>query len=300
MTLLLLHWNGRFGNRMHQYCYGATYAKATADLILPSDWEGTKLFKNHYHTVLEDNRLRLDLNQTKPELDTLSYRLKALQEFSDRTNIPFCHANPDAPETFDRKYIAIDSMCCYHPSIFARFRRSQVLNYFEFSDRVKELDCYKRLSDRQGTYDVAHLRRTDIADPNNLSNNGYSVVSKNSYFKAFSRYGYDPEKIIWVTDEGQKTWKGGWNYPTGSEWNDIFGFDWLEDFLTIYFARSIFRANSSFSFWAALLSPTAENIYAPRLHTRVPRREVDFDFENSNQPHWMCLASEACPDIIID
>ncbi len=39
-------------------------------------------------------------------------------------------------------------------------------------------------------------------------------------------------------------------------------FDWLGDFLKLYFARTIFRANSSFSWWAATLSPTAK-VFSP-------------------------------------
>jgi hypothetical protein len=45
--ILLSHWNGRFGNRMHQYAYGATYSKINnVSFILTTDWEGTYLFKN--------------------------------------------------------------------------------------------------------------------------------------------------------------------------------------------------------------------------------------------------------------
>jgi hypothetical protein len=42
-------------------------------------------------------------------------------------------------------------------------------------------------------------------------------------------------------------------------------FDWLDDFLKMYFARTIFRANSSFSWWASFLSPTAK-VYSPVIN----------------------------------
>ena len=47
--IILSHWNGRFGNRMHQYAYGVTYSKMfNVPFYLPSDWEGTHLFKIQY------------------------------------------------------------------------------------------------------------------------------------------------------------------------------------------------------------------------------------------------------------
>jgi hypothetical protein len=50
----------------------------------------------------------------------------------------------------------------------------------------------------------------------------------------------------------------GWEHPTGSQSLPGIMFDWLDDFLKLYFARTIFRADSSFSWWAATLSPTAK------------------------------------------
>ena len=45
---------------------------------------------------------------------------------------------------------------------------------------------YKELEDNQGTYDVAHFRRTDIANKNYKG--GHSMVSKESYLTAFEKY----------------------------------------------------------------------------------------------------------------
>ena len=50
--ILLSHWNGRFGNRLHQYAYGVTYSKLNnTPFVLPSDWEGdrksTRLNSSH-------------------------------------------------------------------------------------------------------------------------------------------------------------------------------------------------------------------------------------------------------------
>ena len=52
---------------------------------------------------------------------------------------------------------------------------------------------YKRLEDKQGTYDIAHLRRDDISNAryNAQNQQAYSVLSKNSYLTAFKKFGFD-------------------------------------------------------------------------------------------------------------
>src|SRR5262245_29246197 len=60
--LLQLRWSGRFGNRLFQYAYGATYAKLTGfDYWMPSDWEGTRLFEHQPYRVVENDEIRLAL-----------------------------------------------------------------------------------------------------------------------------------------------------------------------------------------------------------------------------------------------
>ena len=61
------------------------------------------------------------------------------------------------------------------------YSEKKMLKWFEFTDEVKNLDIYKRLEDKQGTYDIAHLRRDDISCPQYNQNNpqNYSVISKN-------------------------------------------------------------------------------------------------------------------------
>jgi len=319
--VMLVHWNGRFGNRMHQYAFGSTYSKVNdVDFILPSDWEGTHLFKNQKHTVLEEDELRLWLNQTSPELDTLSARIDALKAYKERTGESFSYINVDKPDQNYKKQgnVCFDSVCAYHPSIFEKMSKDYLLNdVFEFSDHVKNSSLYKRLEDKQGTYDIAHLRRDDISNVNYKQNGGYSVVSKESYEKAFKKFGYDNKQVLWTSDDWTGKWKVkkpsknfGWRYPEGANYDPKEIFDWFEDFLKLYFARTIFRANSSFSWWASFLSQQREvpaKIFAPRLHKKVLyasketyKQETEFDFEEGNHPHWLCTTKEKrCNDIII-
>lgn len=291
---------------MHQYAYAAEYArKFGVDCILPSEWEGTRLFRTPANKIVEDDELRLLLNQSQPAFDNLNARMRAISSYNARTGARFEYLNPEVPhETWAGKKAAfIDSVCAYSYSIFERMSARYLQNeLFVFNDEVRNTGFFKTYSERRGTYDIAHLRRDDIASPgyNRNCEQGYSVLSKASYLKAFRKFGFDPEKMEWVSDDYLRKWhvdrpetrKGGWGYPVGSEYlgPDLI-FDWLPDFIRLYFARSIFRANSSFSWWAGFLSPTAQ-VYSPVLQRRSiygrdSYDEIDCDFVAGNHPHWM-------------
>jgi len=299
--IILSHWNGRFGNRMHQYAYGVTYSKMfNVPFYLPSDWEGTHLFKRQYHTVIEDDTLRLEINQTQPALNTIEFKTQAVQKLYPNAKLIY-------PEMVDQNYkdhnvtVFFDSVCAYSETIFRPMSKNYLLEVFEFSDEVRETEAYKYWDSRKGTYDIAHLRRDDIANASYNKNNpqGYSVVSKESYIKAFEKFGFDPDKIEWTSDDVTGKWHKrekaenfGWSYPMGSNYRQGFVFDWLEDFLRLYFARTIFRANSSFSWWACFLSATA-TVYSPVLDKQLiygrddREEEIEIEFVKGNQPHWM-------------
>jgi len=302
------HWNGRFGNRMHQYAYGMTYArKYNIPFILPSRWEGTVLFKNHKNYTL-DYEMQEALFDVMNDKSFGEKRKKVVQDFLPEVKF----INPKLSSENYASYedpICFDDLCAYHPSIFAEMSKKYLLEIFEFSDEVKETDAYKYWQSRAGTYDIAHLRRDDISNPeyNRTNEQGYSVISKKSYHDAMIEFGFDPLKIEWTSDDHLKKWhknrkiteRFSWNYPIGSEYRRGLIFDWLEDFLRLYFARNIFRANSSFSWWAAFLSPTA-TVYSPVLDKQViygrdylatwfprPWKEIKVKFVKGNHPHWM-------------
>lgn len=309
--ILICHWVGRFGNRMHTYAYAAQYAKTFGiDLLLPSEWEGTHLFKHQNYQIVDDDELRLLLNQSQPSFDNLEARSHAIEAYNQRTDSSFEYLNPDLPQEnwAGKRAVFIDSLCAYHATIFEHISKKYLKDeVFLFSDEVQNTDFFEQYRDRQGTYDVAHLRRDDIANPSFNQNNiqGYSVLSKESYIKAFRRFGFDPEKVEWVSDDYLGKWhadrpasrRGGWSYPIGSEYlgPDLI-FDWLPDFIKLYFARTIFRANSSFSWWAGFLSPTAR-VFSPLIHRQLiygrdSYEEVDCEFVEGNYPHWMYGCSD--------
>jgi hypothetical protein len=191
--------------------------------------------------------------------------------------------------------------------------RTHLKHVFEFNDEVKRLSSYKRYFDIQGLYDIAHLRRDDISDVEFNRNNiqGYSVISKDSYLRAFRKFGYPEDSIHWVSDDYTGKWHidrkaryvGGWEYPTGSERLPGIIFDWLDDFLKMYFARTIFRANSSFSWWAATLSPTAK-VFSPVIDKRHiygvdGMEEITVDFVEGNHPHWLMGGKYDKPHVVL-
>ena len=76
----------------------------------------------------------------------------------------------------------------------------------------------------------------------------------------------------------------------------------MPDFLRLYFARTIFRANSSFSWVGMFLSPTAE-VYSPVLRTRKiykgEKDEVEYEFVKGNHPHWFNYKG-SCSEIVFE
>lgn len=299
------HWHGKFGNRMHQYAFGATYKRINdVQYYTHSDWEGSKLFKVREESVIDIPELVTGLNDGSvlgEKRDELVKRFIPGIQKIEPLHYPENYKKYDYPVFFD-------SLSAYNDSVFEKMNRSHIIKVFEFSDEVKETDAYKYWSNRAGTYDIAHLRRDDIASPefNKANIQGYSVLSKESYYRAFKHYGFDPDKMEWCSDDYLRQWHSnrpeavrlGWSYPAGAEYQPGIMFDWLEDFLRLYFARTVFRANSSFSFWACFLSPTA-TVYSPILDNQIiygrddRLEEIQADFAMGNESHWMYLGTSS-------
>jgi hypothetical protein len=292
-------WSGRFGNRMYQYLYAYQYSKMNnVQMILPSEWEGSILFKNKPYVILDENILNeILVNRTyngdlDPSIDVLSQRYSDISQIVPNGKDPYAYDG--CPKTFC-------SGCFYNEEIFSPMSKADILWLFEFSDEVKQSKSYKYWQSRAGTYDVAHLRRDDVSDPefNKKYIQWYSTISLNSYYSAFDKFGFDRNNIEFISDDYTKKWHKnrkdtdllGWSYPNGSQYSSEVIFDWLDDFLKMYFARTIFRANSSFSWWASFLSPTAK-VYSPVINeSKIYGKdgvfeEINVDFVEGNHPHW--------------
>ena len=290
--IVQLHWIGRLGNRMFQYAFGCEYAFLHKCVYYyPSAWEGTVLFKPfEFASHIEDERLAHCLNSYK---DDTSNERKICISGTDLAFIDF-HAYEG-----DGINIAFDDLSMMYlqkrfQTLCSTFVKEHV---FAFSDLVKGTAMYQDLEKRRGTYVVAHIRRGDIV--HEKYKGSHSAVTLASYLKQLSNLGIAKERVVWICEDPKiatkHKWyfsKGdmGWKYPEGQRrLNDDVIFDFLPDLLTIYFAKTILRGNSSFSWWAAELSEA--NVYSPVVPDRPSGTEgpywVDCLFVDNNKPHFM-------------
>lgn len=284
---------------MHEYAFASTYAKKfNYSFEAFSHWEGILIFKNPQYKILEEKEL---CNYLRNGNLSVFERSKEVLKYYPEAKYIDPHREID-PYEMPSCQVILDILSAYNDKIFEGMSKDFIKSIFEFTDLVKNTEAYKYWESKKGTYDVAHLRRDDISNVEfNLTNiQGYSVISKESYFKAFKKFGFDENQIEWVSDDFINKWhtdrpkteQFGWTFPEGSVYDSKKIFDWLEDFLKIYFARTVFRANSSFSFWACFLSPTAK-VYSPVIDKQLIygrnaiTKEINVEFTEGNENHWM-------------
>jgi len=302
-----LHWIGRFGNRMFQVAYGKTLEKSFGvEYRTVSKWEGDVLFKNCKSKIIQDKKLLEECSKVAlgPDSNSFEEWSRVIDEYNKRTGsntkfiFPCDIGSWREPETD----LAMDCCCWDSEYIFSQYNKRDLRKLFEFSDEVKDSDVYKRAEDKQGNYDVAHLRRDDTVFSEESHNWNYPVISRESYEKAFRMFDVDPKKVEWISDDFPSHPNMGWNYPEGQLGTPEIFFDFFPDFLKLYFGRNVFRANSSFSWWPGFLSPTA-TVYSPILHNRVlyfnTKKELNCEFIQSTAPHFMHVLGysfgEECP-----
>ena len=292
--ILISRWWGRFGNKMHQYAFAATYAaKHHSRVIMPEWWEGVDVFAIPEH-YLTDQKLRNDINilrRQKHEKCIIDY----IEDYYERNNIPekqrykrldvneACYALLSYSDQSKSK-VVFEDLCAYNEAVFDGMQIDQLRAIFDFNVKVRQLPAYKYWQNRQGTYDAAHIRRTD-----SVTTDWFITISKESYVKAMRDEGVDDSTAIWVSDDPDLRWNCPPLLPAPIETFHAgqHGFAWLEDFLILYFARRIFRANSSFSWWASALSPTA-SVFSPvvsKLSTGMAGERL-VPFVRGNKPHW--------------
>lgn len=115
-------------------------------------------------------------------------------------------------------------------------------------------------------YLVAHVRHGDF------KGYGYALCAEASYRKAADEFGYAEHEVRFVREES----------PLIDRW---FGTDleFLPDFFRLMRAPILFRANSSFSFWPALLGEH-ERVFSPVIDGLAGGQEHDVRFVEGNHP----------------
>ena len=325
--ILMLHWTGRFGNRMFQYAFGCQYAKTYGvKFYIPSGWEGDKLFKpNKYVEILPDDDLRLHVNQTHKDMDNLEYRKWALEKYKERTGDPVEFVITNQKSFLGKTNIAFDDLSCmYFPHIFEmldiQFLKKEV---FVFKDEILSSQLYKEITAMKDQYDVVHWRRGDIASPGYKG--AHSMVSRRSIDEALGRFQQDMMlPIVYVSDDVQyrtkqipginfqkwynKSTGHAWTYPVGEHEKPEIVFDWFPEFLIIMNARVIFRGNSAFSWWSAFFAQMDDYdklVYSPVVRTKPADKkggfwEMDCAFVKGNHPPFMGSNEEGFYDIVLN
>lgn len=133
------------------------------------------------------------------------------------------------------------------------FAQSQCYLDYYTRTQVREWLAFKPEYDRpmNGAYSAAHQRRGDYSSP--AYRDWYCTISEESYSRAIDKHKIPPP--VQIVSEAS-------------------GRPWLEDFLTLRNASHLLRANSTFSFWAGVLSHG--KVYSPVVGDKVGHQDVEF------------------------
>lgn len=147
----------------------------------------------------------------------------------------------------------------------------QIREWFKFRPEI--LEKLKRIVP-VGDDLLAHRRVGDYPG------SGFPVISEIAFLRAATKFGYNPEKMKFVSEESQ---------IIHSDFRN--GLEFLPDFYRLMNAQVLFRGNSTFSLWASALSVIMsvinQEIYSPRIDGLVGGVEHDqVEFENGN--HCRC------------
>lgn len=128
-----------------------------------------------------------------------------------------------------------------HSQAFELYNLDDLRSWFKFRPWV-----FEELHDYKPVHLAAHVRRGDYAT---TYLNAFCVVDEASYRTAMVKFGFRPEYANWISDATPNTFKRP-------------GLEWLLDFWTLCWAENLFRANSTFSWWAGTLG-SHKRIFAP-------------------------------------
>jgi hypothetical protein len=157
------------------------------------------------------------------------------------------------------------------------YTRADCRRWFEFSDEAKAI-C-EPLMGGVDNYAIAHLRRGDYAGA------GFPVISVKAYFDAAERFGIDPNRLVLIGNE--RPW-GGTSDPATTM---------LPDFYRMTKAENLFRANSTFSWFAAVLGHG--NVFSPVI-TGLPGgiEHENVQFVRGNHPR--CADLDIVTDLFLE
>jgi hypothetical protein len=148
-----------------------------------------------------------------------------------------------------------------------------LIGYFQYQEAVEHLSSgelrrwfafrpeWVSLFQRPRPYYIAAaLRRGDYLDLKDT----FAIVTKQSYLNACEEFGLDLNALVWVCEE----------FRQPHAVLDDLGLGFLTDFFTVMHADVALRANSTFSWWAALLGHV--RVFSPLVEDRTDYQTVEF------------------------
>lgn len=116
---------------------------------------------------------------------------------------------------------------------------------------------------------AAHVRRGDYVTQ---YASVFCTIEEDAYIWAIEKAGYSLFDVTWIREDKPTVF----SHP---------GLEWLKDFFTLMNAEVLFRANSTFSWWAGTLGNA--KVYSPVVEGKVGPHS-DVDFIEGNHPRCTC------------
>lgn len=147
-----------------------------------------------------------------------------------------------------------------------KFYKIMYLNKIKTWLKIKD-KWLNKFPKKKDFYIACHLRRGDMVE----YSTSYPVFTEQSYINAVRKFGFNDNDVIWVSE----------NDPILDDECNSLGIPFLPDFMTLYHSDVLFRANSTFSFWAGVLggcimySPIHD---FPGFNSMIGLIDVDFEY----------------------
>lgn len=166
-------------------------------------------------------------------------------------------------------------------NLFGYYQFAEAFSYYT-RDTVRQWFMFKqewltKFSERKKI--AAHLRRGDYVSQ---YAHAFCVIEEDAYIYEIEKHGFSLFDVTWVREDKPTTFA----HP---------GLEWLQDFMTLMNAEVLFRANSTFSWWAGTLGPK-KRIFSPLVEDLVGSQDV-VEFVESNRPR--CTAQPNTSDFIL-
>jgi|HubBroStandDraft_2_1064218.scaffolds.fasta_scaffold00145_28 hypothetical protein len=249
MSIISVNLQEGFGNRCSQYAFARAYSEKHGCTLQTNFWMGQKVFQ------IDDPRIEKPLPVR---------RMEDIDRWNGEVDIEV-------------------SGWGQHQRCLI-YSRADARRYFTFRPEIISMLV------NVPKYDIAaHLRWADFLS---IPDAGFIAISKESYLIACDHFGIDRSKLRFIQEESPlvvpQIEPGYWISPhsdhhTRSDDPRITSLGFLPDFYALMQADILFRANSTFSLWAAILGHHSR-IFSPNLNGIKKRsgfQEVPF-FEGNH------------------